>query len=431
MERFAIRGGVPLKGDVTVSGAKNAALGILAAATMANEPVTVRNLPKVSDVEVLLKSIHETGAKIESLNDHEVIINGGSICRYVVGSEYIRSIRAGYYMLGALLGKYHYALVALPGGCTIGSRPMDQHLKGFRALGATAKIENNMVHVEAETLHGAHIYFDTVSVGATINVMMAAVLATGRTVLENVAKEPHVVDVANFLNSMGAKIKGAGTDVIRIDGVVALHSSDYALIPDQIEAGTFMAMAAATHGNVKIHNVIPKHLECITSKLREIGCEVREFDDAIRVIANKTLKATKIKTLPYPGFPTDMQPQLTVVLSMANGVSTVHETIFENRFKYVAELKRMGVDITVENNMAIIKGVEKLTGADMEAPDLRAGAALIIAALSAEGDSIVRGGQYVLRGYENFAEKIQALGGQITCVKTDSAAKRFFLRVAE
>ena len=428
MEQFAVRGGTPLRGEVSIAGAKNAALGILAASIMANDDVVVRNLPDVSDVNILLEAISDTGASVRRLNRHEVQINGASIRSYVVDNSYIRKMRAGYYVLGALLGKYHYAEVALPGGCTIGSRPIDQHLKGFEALGARTSIRNSMVLVEADELHGANIYFDCVTVGATINVMMAAVFAEGKTVLENVAKEPHVVDVANFLNSMGARIRGAGTDVIRIYGVKSLHATDYTVIPDQIEAGTFMAAAAATRGDILVKNVIPKHLECISSKLREIGCTVTEYDDAVRVTASGELKRTRIKTLPYPGFPTDMQPQMTVILSTANGGSTVTETIFENRFKYVDELNRMGTSITVEGNVAIINGVKELHGAQLCAPDLRAGAALSIAALAAEGDSIIDSVQYILRGYEDFVEKLQGLGGRIKYVEDDSDARKFLMK---
>ena len=422
-DQFTIKGGRPLIGEVEISGAKNAALGILAASIMADEDVFIRNLPDVSDVRMLLSAIKGTGATAEQLNEHEVRMNGSSIRNYVVDDYYIRKMRAGYYMLGALLGKYHYAEVAMPGGCTIGSRPIDQHLKGFEALGARTKIENSMVFVEAKELNGAHVFFDSVSVGATINVMMAATFANGRTVLENVAKEPHVVDVANFLNSMGARIKGAGTDKIRIEGVTSLHGSDYTVIPDQIEAGTFMALAAATKGDILVRNVIPKHLECISSKLEEIGCRIREYDDAVRVTAGESLHPTRIKTLPYPGFPTDMQPQISVVLSLANGTSVVTETIFENRFKYVDELKRMGAAITVEGNVAIIKG-GSLKGAKTLAPDLRAGAALVIAALAADGESVVGDVHYILRGYEKFKEKLQKLGAKIEAGTSRNAVEK-------
>ena len=428
MMEFVVKGGTPLHGETAIAGAKNAALGLLAASIMADEEVTVRNIPDVSDVNTLLEAIQDTGAIVRRLDRHDVVLNGATIRSYVVNNRYIRKMRAGYYMLGALLGKYHYAEVALPGGCTIGSRPIDQHLKGFEALGAKTSIRNSMVLVEAQDLHGANIYFDTVTVGATINVMMAAVFAKGRTVLENAAKEPHVVDVANFLNSMGARIKGAGTDVIRIDGVMKLHGTDYSVIPDQIEAGTFMAAAAATRGNILVKNVIPKHLECISQKLREIGCEVQEYDDAVRVIADKPLRSAKIKTLPYPGFPTDMQPQIAVVLATANGTSTVNETIFENRFKYVDELNRMGTSISVEGNIAIITGVKELRGAQLVAPDLRAGAALVIAALAADGESVVEDINYILRGYEDFVEKLQNLGGKIGIADSEEEARKFFLK---
>ncbi|MBQ9910626.1 MAG: UDP-N-acetylglucosamine 1-carboxyvinyltransferase [Lachnospiraceae bacterium] len=428
MEQFAIRGGRRLNGEVTISGAKNAALGLLAASILSDEDVFIRNIPDVSDVNILLDAIRDTGATVERLSRHEVRVNGASIRNYVVDNSYIRKIRAGYYMLGALLGKYHFAEVALPGGCTIGNRPIDQHIKGFEALGAKAEIVNSMVLTRADALKGGHVFFDSVSVGATINTMLAAVFAKGRTTLENVAKEPHVVDVANFLNSMGARIKGAGTDIIHIDGVERLHGTDYTVIPDQIEAGTFMAAAAATQGDILIRNVIPKHLECISSKLREIGCVIEEFDDAVRVRAERPLKATKVKTLPYPGFPTDMQAQMTVVLSTASGVSTVTETIFENRFKYVAELNRMGADISVERDVAIIKGVKDLKGTQLVAPDLRAGAALVIAALCADGESTVEEVRYILRGYEDFVKKLQKLGGQIVCVESEEEAKKYFLR---
>lgn len=431
MEQYVIRGGRKLVGQVQISGAKNAALGVLAAAVMADRDVLIRNLPHVDDVSNLIEAIKSTGAKAEWIGEHDAAINGASVRNYVVDNEYIRKMRAGYYLLGAFLGKYHYAEVSLPGGCTIGNRPIDQHLKGFEALGAATKIENGMVKVEADELRGAHVFFDNVSVGATINVMMAAVYARGRTVLENCAKEPHVVDVANVLNSMGARIKGAGMDVIRIDGVERLHGSDYAVIPDQIEAGTFMVMAAATHGDVVVRNVIPKHLECISIKLREIGCEIIEYDDAVRVIAPDRLYPTRVRTYPYPGFPTDMQPQIVTLLTQAKGSSVVRETIFENRFKYVDELKRMGADISVEGNTAIIKGISGLSGAEVAAPDLRAGAALVIAALSANGDSMVDEIHYIRRGYEDFDEKIRALGGRIEIVDSDEEARRRFLRWAQ
>ena len=389
MEQYIIKGGNPLVGEVEIGGAKNAALAILAAAIMTDEAVHIENLPDVRDINVLLEAIREIGATVDRIGPTEVRIVGATIGNITVEYEYIKKIRASYYLLGALLGKYKNAEVPLPGGCNIGSRPIDQHLKGFRALGASVDIIHGAVVAKAEELVGKHIFLDMVSVGATINIMMAAAMANGNTTIENAAKEPHVVDVANFLNSMGANIKGAGTDVIRIKGVEKLHGTSYSIIPDQIEAGTFMCAAAATMGDVMVKNVIPKHLEATTAKLEEIGCQVEEFDDAVRVVANKRLRRTNVKTMPYPGYPTDMQPQFAVALTLAEGTSIVTESIFENRFKYVDELVRMGADIKVEGNTAIINGVPKLAGAQVSAPDLRAGAALVIAGLAAEGITIV------------------------------------------
>ncbi|MBO6214283.1 MAG: UDP-N-acetylglucosamine 1-carboxyvinyltransferase, partial [Lachnospiraceae bacterium] len=384
MDQYVIKGGKPLKGEVAIGGAKNAALGILAAAIMTDDTVTIDNLPDVRDINVMLVAIQEIGVKVDRVDRHTVRINGSNVYAYSVDYEYIRKIRASYYLLGALLGKYKKAEVALPGGCAIGSRPIDLHIKGFRALGAEVDTGYGVISAKAEHLTGGHIYLDKVSVGATINIMMTATLAGGKTIIENAAKEPHVVDVANFLNSMGANIRGAGTDVIRIVGVEKLHGTEYSVIPDQIEAGTFMFAAPATGGDITVRNVIPKHLEAITSKLLEIGCEVIEYDDAVRVVAtDRALRHTQVTTLPYPGFPTDMQPQMTVVLGLAAGMSTVTESIFENRFKYVDEYNRMGGNVKVESNIAIISGVDHLTGARVAAPDLRAGAALVLAALSA------------------------------------------------
>ena len=333
MEQYAIKGGNPLVGEVEIGGAKNAALAILAAAVMTDDTVTIENMPDVRDTNVLLQAMESIGALIERVDRHTVRINGANIHNLVIEDDFIKKIRASYYLLGALLGKYKQADVTLPGGCNIGSRPIDQHIKGFRALGASVRIEHGHIIAEADRLVGNHIYLDVVSVGATINVMMAAVMAEGQTILENAAKEPHVVDLANFLNSMGANIKGAGTDVIRIRGVQKLHGTNYAIIPDQIEAGTFMFAAAATCGDVTVKNVIPKHLESISAKLIEIGCQVQESDDAVRVVATRRLDHTHVKTLPYPGFPTDMQPQIAVTLGLCNGTSIVTESIFENRFK--------------------------------------------------------------------------------------------------
>ena len=429
MEQYVIRGGNPLVGEVEIGGAKNAALAILTAAIMTDETVVIENLPDVSDINVLLEAIAEIGATIDRTDRHTVRINASTIGDLSVDYEYIKKIRASYYLLGALLGKYKKAEVPLPGGCNIGSRPIDQHIKGFRALGAKVEIKHGVIIASASELRGAHIFLDVVSVGATINIMMAAAMAKGNTIIENVAKEPHVVDVANFLNSMGANIKGAGTDVIRIRGVEKLHGTSYSIIPDQIEAGTFMCAAAATMGDIMVKNVIPKHLEATTAKLEEIGCQVEEFDDAVRVVANKRLKRTNVKTMPYPGYPTDMQPQFAVALTLAEGTSIITESIFENRFKYAAELVRMGADIKVEGNTAIVNGVEKLTGAQVSAPDLRAGAALVIAGLAAEGITIVDDIVYIQRGYERFEEKLRSLGAEIEKVSSEKEIKKFQLRV--
>ena len=413
MEQYIIKGGLPLVGEVEIGGAKNAALAIIAAAIMTDETVMIENLPDVRDINVLLGAMQEIGAQVERVDRHTANINGGKISARDVDSESIKKIRASYYLIGALLGKYKEASVPLPGGCNIGSRPIDQHIKGFEALGATVNIEGGYIKARAEHLHGAHIYLDMESVGATINIMMAASMADGNTVIENVAKEPHVVDVANFLNSMGANIKGAGTDVIRIRGVKSLHRTEYSIIPDQIEAGTFMFAAAATCGDVLVKNIIPKHMEGASAKLMEMGCIVEEYDDAIRVIGRKPLKPTRVKTAPYPGFPTDMQPQIAVTLALAHGTSMVTESIFENRFKYVDELARMGANIKVEGNRAVVMGVEKYTGARVCAPDLRAGAALVIAGLAAEGITIVDDIHFIQRGYERFEEKMQGLGAKM------------------
>ena len=430
MEQYIIKGGQPLVGEVEIGGAKNAALAILAAATMTDETVVVDNLPDVNDINVMLEAISGIGAMVQRVDRHTVRINGSGIGDLSIEYDYIKKIRASYYLLGALLGKYHKAEVALPGGCNIGSRPIDQHLKGFRALGAEIEIEDGKISAEAEQLKGKHVYFDVVSVGATINVMMAAAMAEGQTILENVAKEPHVVDVANFLNSMGANIKGAGTDVIKIRGVQKLHKTEYSIIPDQIEAGTFMFAAAATRGDVTVTNVIPKHLEATVAKLVEIGCEVEEFDDAVRVVAKGRLKSTHVKTLPYPGYPTDMQPQIGVVLALCEGTSVITESIFENRFKYLDELARMGAVVKIEGNAAMIEGVEKFSGARISAPDLRAGAALVIAGLATDGITIVDDIVYIQRGYERFEEKLRMLGGMIEKVSSEKEIQKFKLKVS-
>ena len=429
MEQYIIKGGNPLVGEVNIGGAKNAALGILAAAVMSNENVFIENMPNVNDTNILLQAISSIGANVERVDGNTVKINGANINSLCIDDSFIRKIRASYYLLGALLGKYKKAQVALPGGCAIGSRPIDQHIKGFRALGAKVSIENGMIVAEADRLVGAHIYFDVVTVGATINVMMAAAMAEGRTVLENAAKEPHIVDVANFLNSMGADIKGAGTDVIRIRGVHRLKGAEYAIIPDQIEAGTFMCAAVATKGDITVKNVIPKHLESITAKLLEMGARIEESDDAVRVVATRRCHPTNIKTLPYPGFPTDMQPQILIALGLSDGTSIVTESIFENRFKYVDELARMGSNIKVEGNTAFVTGVGEYRGAKVTAPDLRAGAALVIAGLAAEGFTTVDDIHYIQRGYENFEGKLRSLGGMIERVNDDKEAQKFKLKI--
>ena len=424
MEHYIVRGGNSLSGEVEIAGAKNAALAILAASIMTNETVTIENVPDVSDIRAILKTIEVIGGHVEKLDRHTFRINGSGISKETpVDNEYVRKIRGSYYLIGSLLGKYKRASVALPGGCNIGLRPIDQHIKGFKALGATVRLASGRVDAKAERLKGSHIYMDVVSVGATINIIMAAVMAEGNTTIENAAKEPHVVDLANFLNSMGARIKGAGTDVIRIKGVSSLHGTNYSIIPDQIEAGTFMFAAAATKGDVTIKNVIPKHLESLTAKLMEIGCEVEESDDMVRVVATKRLGRTNVKTLPYPGFPTDMQPQITVVLGLCKGISIVTESIFENRFKYVDELTKMGANITVEGNTAIIAGVEQYTGAKLSSPDLGAGAALVIAALAADDYSEIYDIKYIERGYEDFPEKLRKLGANIEKVDPDNHDK--------
>ena len=430
MEQYIVKGNVPLEGKVKTSGAKNAALGILAAAIMADEPVTVENVPAVRDADVIIQAIKGIGARVETLDKNSFIIDGKFINSIDIQYEQVKKIRASYYLIGVLLGKYNEAKVALPGGCDIGSRPIDMHIKGFTALGAEVKIlPGGIVHAKADKLRGAHIYFDMVSVGATINLMCAAALADGDTTLENAAKEPHIVDVANFLNAMGANIKGAGTDVIRIKGVEKLHSATYSIIPDQIEAGTFMVAAAVTGGDITVCDVIPKHLESISAKLIEMGCEVIEGDDTVRVISKGRLKTTNIKTLPYPGFPTDMQPQIAVALALAEGTSMVTEGIFDNRFRYVDELARMGVKGKVEGNTFYVEGVSSLTGAEICAPDLRAGAALVLAALAADGYSQIEDIKYIKRGYEDFDVKLRSLGARIEIVTNEKEAQKFKLKV--
>ena len=432
MEKYLINGGHKLNGSVSISGAKNAAGAIIPATVLVRGKCVIENVPDISDVNVLVDVLKAFGAKVEGQGTSTLTIDCTTMERNVVADfDSLRKIRASYYLLGALLGRFSRAIVCMPGGCDLGARPIDQHIKGFESLGANVDMDlsKEMITAYAEHLVGTSVYLDIVSVGATINIMLAATGAEGLTVIENAAKEPHVVDVANFLNTMGADIRGAGTDVIKIRGGRPLTGGTYAIIPDQIEAGTFMFAAAATGGDVTVKNVIPKHLEATTAKLEEIGCEVQEFDDAVRVRAVGRLHRTHVKTLPYPGFPTDMQPQIAVTLALAEGTSIVTESIFENRFKYADELSRMGACIKVEGNSAIIDGVNKLTGARVSAPDLRAGAALVIAGLAAEGITIVDDIVYIQRGYENFEEKLRSLGAEIERVSSEKDIQKFRLRV--
>ena len=429
LEKFVITGGKPLHGEVTISGAKNAAVGVLPATILAADVCVIENLPDISDVAVSLKILSVLGAQIKMINRNTYEIDTTHLTGTNVPDDLSRQMRASYYFLGALLSRFGKAQVAMPGGCNLGPRPIDQHLKVFSALGAEDSVDYGMISVRAKEMNGAHIFFDKVSVGATMNGMLSAVMAKGQTILENCAKEPHVVDLANFLNMCGANIRGAGTDVIKVRGVEKMHGCTYSIIPDQIEAGTFMFAAAATGGDVTVKNVIPKHLEATTAKLEEIGCEVEEFDDAVRVRAPKRLHRTHVKTLPYPGYPTDMQPQIAVTLALAEGTSIVTESIFENRFKYADELSRMGANIKVEGNSAIIDGVKKLTGARVSAPDLRAGAALVIAGLAADGITVVDDIVYIQRGYENFEDKLRSLGAEIERVSNEKEIQKFRLRV--
>ncbi len=417
MNIYRIRGGEALKGEVDISGAKNAALPILAATILTDETIILENVPKVNDTVIMVETLEKLGSSVEYLDDNTLRINTSTIDKYEVKNPNIKKIRASYYFAGALLGRYRQAVVPLPGGCNIGGRGLDMHEKGFESLGASVKITASDIVVDGteNDLSGTRIYMDKVSVGATINIMLAAVLTPGKTIIEGAAKEPHVVDVANFINGIGGHISGAGTDRIRITGVQSLRGGTYAVIPDQIEAGTFMMAAAITHGDITVKNVIPTHLESISSKLKEIGCKIQESDDWVRVIGPAgRLKRTQVKTLPYPGFPTDMQPQISVALGLADGISTVVESIFDNRFMYVNELKKMGCNITVdESTTAYIDGVEYYQGANMTSPDLRAGAALVLAALAAKGRSDIDGIEYIERGYENFDKKLRNLGADI------------------
>ena len=413
MEKFIINGGNRLTGEVEISGAKNAAVAIIPATILADEPCILENVPNINDVSIDLRILRELGAEVTVINNSTIRIDPRNVRDVAVPYELARSMRASYYFLGTLLSKFRHARVPMPGGCDLGDRPMDQHLKCFRALGSNYTIEHGIVELDADFLFGTQIYFDKVSVGATINAMLAAVKAEGLTILENAAKEPHIVDLANFLNSMGADIMGAGTDVIKIRGVSRLHGATYSIIPDQIEAGTFMIAVAATKGDALIKNVIPKHLEPITSKLRKIGVVVMEYDDSVRVIGQDSYERITVKTMPHPGFPTDMQPQLAALLTLAKGTSIINEGIFDNRFRYVDELRRMGADISVDGNVAMIEGVSHLTGAPVKASDLRAGAALIIAGLSTNGTTEIEDIFHIERGYENMDEKLRKMGADI------------------
>lgn len=412
-EKLVIEGGYPLEGEVVINGAKNAAVAVIPAALMADGESVIENLPLIEDVFAMDDILLRLGAKIE-YDNHSLKIDARNLHSYIAPYESVKKIRASYYLIGALLTRFGRAEVAMPGGCNFGSRPIDQHIKGFRALGAEVKIENGMIKAYADRLVGTKIYLDVVSVGATINLMLAAVKAKGTTIIENAAKEPHVVDTANFLNSMGAKIKGAGTDVIRIEGVDKLYPTKYAIIPDQIEAGTYMIAACATKGHIVVKNVIPKHLESLTAKLVEMGAEVITYEDSIEVICRGRLRSASIKTMPYPGFPTDLQPQMTVLLSLCSGTSVVTEGVWENRYQYVDELKKMGANIKVEGRVAVVEGVESLQGAEVVAVDLRAGAALIVAGLAANGQTVIYNAKNVDRGYENIDSKLSKLGAKVS-----------------
>ena len=420
-EILRITGGQRLEGTVTVNGGKNAALAIIPAVLLCNEPCTIENLPFVRDTEALADILLALGAKV-TLAGSTMTIDPRGVKSAVVPEEYARRLRASYYFVGAMLGCFGQADVSYPGGCAIGNRPIDQHIKGFEALGATVTTDYGFINAICDEMFGSHIYLDVVSVGATVNIMLAAVRAKGLTILENAAKEPHIVDLANFLNSMGADVRGAGTDVIKIHGVDIMHGTNYSIIPDQIEAGTYMTMTAAAGGEVLIKNVIPKHLEAITDKLLQTGCEIEEYDDSILVRRNAKLNKTNVKTLPHPGFPTDMQPQMTTLLAIAQGTSIVTEGVWDNRFKYVDELRRMGAKIQVDGKVAVVEGVEQLSGAQVKAMDLRAGVALVQAALTAKGTSEIEDIYWVERGYEDLVGKLQGLGADIHKVVVPDAA---------
>lgn len=426
-KKILIRGGKPLHGDISISGMKNAALPILFASILVRGECVLENIPDVSDISASLEILRQMGAKIETTGNGQVRIDTAELCPGSSPYELVRKLRGSTYLLGAELGRFGKASVGWPGGCDFGApRPLDQHMKGFEALGATVSTDNGYINLCTEgTLHGSSVYFDIASVGATVNIILAAVLAEGTTVIDNAAREPHIVDLANFLNSCGANITGAGTTVIKVHGVKELHGCTYAIIPDMIEAGTYMIAAAATCGSIRVTNVIPKHLESISAKLEEMGVDIVEEDDYVIVSRSKPLRRVTVKTQPYPGFPTDMQPQMAVVLALSEGTSIITESIFENRFRYVDELNKMGAQIRTEGNTAIISGVERYTGADVDAPDLRAGAALVIAGLAAKGYTSVDQIGYILRGYERFDEKLRELGGCIEIIETREDAEDF------
>ena len=413
MEKFVINGGNALCGTVDISGAKNAAVAIIPATILIEDECIIENVPDIQDVRIILDILSSLGAKVEKISANTVKIDASTLNTYIAEKEMASKMRASYYLLGALCGRFKKAAVPPPGGCNFGIRPIDQHIKGFEALNCKVEIKHGSINVDGENIKGGQVYFDVVSVGATINLMLAAVRAPGVTIMENAAKEPHIVDVANFLNSMGANIKGAGTDVIKITGVEKLHGGTYGVIPDQIEAGTYMFAAAATRGDVTIRNVIPKHLEAITSKFIEMGVDVTEGDDEIRVCAKGNLNKINVKTLPYPGFPTDLQPPMVALLTTVNGTSIVTESVWDSRFQYVAELEKMGAKITVNGSVAVIEGGHALTGADVKSTDLRAGAGMVIAALRANGTTEILNVYHIDRGYENIIEKLTSLGADI------------------
>ncbi len=424
MDKYVIQGGKPLHGTVTISGAKNAAVAILPATLLVSGTCRIENLPDISDVRLLLDILADMGAQIQRFSPTTVEINCANIHNSVAPEELVRKIRASSYLIGAQLGRFGQAQVAMPGGCYFGDRPIDQHIKGFMAMGAEVEQTAGFVYASAPNgLHGARVYFDIVSVGATMNIMIAAALADGMTVIENCAREPHIVDLANFLNAMGAHITGAGTNVIKVRGVKSLSGGSYSIIPDQIEAGTYMAAVAAAGGDVLVANVIPKHMECITSKLREMGVEITNYDDSIRVRRTGRLHKANIKTMPYPGFPTDMQPQAMVCLALADGTSMITEGIYDNRFRYAAELNRMGANIKVDGRVAVAVGVEGLYGCAVKSYDLRAGAAMVIAGLAASGETIIEGVHYIERGYEDIIGKLRGLGAEIKRISVPDAVE--------